>query len=157
MNRIVKSFERSQRRQARNKEVDDGLVLGNERVTFVERQNESEARKQMKNPDYKVSINFGTVQELAVNADQQRAGQLLAETTRTMKRLKLDAGKAKVLGNSPRFQGGRPSIHDIVRWLNDIDISKAGYKKDVKFLQRLHVTLKARAHEDVVEEIEANS
>jgi len=104
----------------------------------------------MPDPKSSISINKGAVQELALYGPQDRVEALYRETFQTTKRLGLEGGK--VFRKQARFQGGRPSIHDIIRWLNSLTTESS--EEELVFLKRLHTTVRNRTHEDVIARVE---
>ena len=162
MNSIVRSWNRTVIRQS-VPDAPDVLVLEDEKV--LPQEEIVTGGKTMVQELRKVSINKGAVQEFALYGPQDRVEALFRETHRTLQRLGLKADGAKALTKSPRFQGGRPSVHDIKRWLDDLRVPgntegaevTAALKKDLNWLKRLHLTVKGRSHTDVVKKTEAES
>jgi hypothetical protein len=151
MNRFVRDWNRQQSRPKYN--GPDAVVIDGEKVILGTTAKESEVKK-MGHPDRKVAINVGAVKELAVHGAQDRVEALYRETARTVERLGITVGpKTKGFRRLKRFQGGRPSVHDVTRWLDDIENTEK-YADDVVMLKALHATCRARAHQDVVEEVE---
>ena len=99
----------------------------------------------MKNPSHKVAINRGAVQELALYGSSTALAPLIARVQETLKRL----GAKRFKGVLPfkkilPYEGGRPSVIDIGRWLDDLQANDARYVEDIDFLKSLHVTLQNR-------------
>jgi len=105
----------------------------------------------MKNPQHKVTVNQGSVREFAANGAQSQIEVLYRLTAEAVKRLKLIPAKA--FRRQPRFEGGKPSTHDILRWLNDL--SEESSKEDLFFLRQLHATLRSRVRQVVIDEVGA--
>lgn len=101
----------------------------------------------------KVTMNQSVVTELAICGPQERVESLFRETARTLKRLETDAKGAKPLGHPRRTVGSSPNIHDVIRWMDDIDTSRE-YWGDIRFLKRLHQTARQRVRPAVLEQIE---
>jgi len=111
---------------------------------FVLKKGPSRETKKMKNPDHKVSINEGAVQELALYGSKDNVTALMGLTAATLARLKIKRLKGvPAFAKIKAYEGGRPSVLDIKRWLDDLSYD-ARYVEDVEFLKRLHVTLANR-------------
>jgi hypothetical protein len=151
MNRFVESWNRQ---QSRPKYVGpDAVSIEGEKVVLGSTALESEVKK-MGHPDRKVVINEGAVKDLALHGGQDRVESLYRETHRTLVRLGLDPkAKVRAFSRQKRFTGGRPSVHDVVRWLDDIE-NNDKYVEDVKYLKHLHATCRGRAHQDVIDAVE---
>jgi hypothetical protein len=110
--------------------------------------------KRMAHPDRQIAINQDVTKELALHGEQQTVESLLAETHRTLKRLGEIAGpRTKAFRRMPRAVGGRPNLLDLIKWMNNLG-PEDKFKDDRVFLKRLHVTLRGRAHLDVLKKIE---
>lgn len=153
MNSIVRAWDKHH--ALKKPDVPDALTIDDVKVALGGNPMVQELRK--------VAINKGAVQELAVHGPVERVEALLRETQRTLVRLGVDPTKAKVLRKKVRFQGGRPGIHDIKRWLDDLrkpgetegdEVTKQ-LNTDIQWLCRLHNTVKERSHPDVVKEVGA--
>ena len=129
MNSVVKSWNRAQ--QKSTVQVPDRLIVDGEKVIFQETQNTK--AKVMGNPQHKVSVNFDAVHEFAVHGPQDRIESLFIETHRTVQRLGLTVGNVKILPSTTRNMGGRPSVHDLTRWLDNLDTENEKYDEDCKF------------------------
>ena len=109
----------------------------------------------MVHPNRQVVIKQDAVIELALYGVPERIEPLYRETGRTLKRLGATAGgRVRVFQQAPRFEGGRPSVHDIVPWLNDLEANDPKYVDAINFLKRLHATLRSRSYAVVVAEVE---
>ena len=149
MNRVVKSFEKYRSRVQGKADIPDALNLEDIKVPVNGPTRILEARK-MGDPKSSVSINFGAVQELAVYGPQERVETLYREVAATAKRL--GTAKGRAFRGGTRHKGGRPNIHDIMRWLNALGTESSS--TDLKFLGRLYSTLRSRSHDDIVAEVE---
>jgi len=151
MNAIVQSWNKHLAKPryagADTVDVGDGVVVLQNEVLKPE-------VKKMGHPDRKVVINEGAVKELAMHGPQDRAEALYRETARTLDRLGLKVGKKQAgFTRVGRFEGGRPCLHDVVLWLNDLEVTPK-YKKDLVFLKKLHATVRGRAYEETIAEVE---
>ena len=101
--------------------------------------------KKTTHPQRKVSVNKGTLIEAALYAGPEKIEPIYSEVCRTLERLEVDPSGAKPFGGVRRTEGGRPSIHDVVYWLDDLK-NERKYTRDIRFLKRLYATLKERVY-----------
>lgn len=95
----------------------------------------------MKDPKQMVTVNKGAVRQLAMNGTDLQAAEILAHTGPAMQRLGLSPAKA--FRRQPRYEGGRPCIHDLIRWLDDL--APGSPAEELMFLRQLDSTVRARA------------
>ena len=108
----------------------------------------------MSNPAHKVSVRASAVKELALHGPSNTIEMLFRETARTVRRLGIGVGpRVRGFSKVSRTQAGRPAVHDIIRWLNGLELTDK-YADDVLLLKRLHATLRARCYSDVVKAVE---
>ena len=150
MNSIVRAWKKRQQ-QPKYKGPDTVVVDGE---SLVLRENEIRREKKMASTKgVKVGVNRPVVTELALYGPQERVESLFRETARTLGRLGIGTKGAKSLGHPRRSVGGSPNLHDVIRWLDDIE-NTAEYRMDVKFLKRLHLTARQRVRPEVLAKIE---
>lgn len=113
----------------------------------------SKRNKQMKNPKHRVTVNKGAVRQMALNGTALQAEQLFLATAPAVKRLGL--APAKAFRRQPRYEGGKPGVHDVMRWIGDLDADSPA--EELAFLRQLNSTVRARLPQKVVDKVEAEA
>jgi len=142
MNRIVKSWNRSQARP--RQDGPDGIMIDDERMTFQLGKGEEKMGNRKLAPEQKVSINRHSIVELVKNGPVGDLPLLRDAFAEVIFRLGMDQSAGRPIRRIPRGGGtDRPAFGDIKRWLDSLDGSPK-YNDDRKFLLNLHKTVVAR-------------
>lgn len=95
----------------------------------------------MKDPKQMVTVNKGAIRQLAMNGTDQQVAEISLHTGPVMEKLGLKPAKA--FRRQPRYEGGKPGIHDLIRWLDDLVPESPA--EELMFLRQLDSTVRARA------------
>jgi hypothetical protein len=121
--------------------VEHKLVMPEQRLGSYDVNSPSKGIEKMKNPNHKVSVNRGATQELVMLGPEIDVMNFKREIERTLNRLGIKRlGRVRPFAKIEFYKGGRPSIHGLIRWLDDLTFD-IKYESDISFLKRIYVTI----------------